>query len=265
MTCYEISSQAEYDARKDEKDACLHIKAGEISAYGSASVRAYGSASVRAYDSASVSAYGSASVSAYGSASVSASGSASVSAYGSASVSASGSASVRAYGSASVSASGSASVSAGKYVPVQQQPGYKGKTTGGVIIKIPDLSKATPSQWAGSYAIDTTDGHITVYKAVDADLNSGRALAYPIGETVTAPDWADTRACGHGLHFGPTPHHAARYHHGATVRYLACQVQAGTIIPLGDKIKAPSCLVLHEVDADGRQLAGDKATSPGAA
>jgi hypothetical protein len=294
MNCINITTQAEYDAHKNDPDACLHINAGSVEAYGSASVEASGSASVeasgsasvRAYDSASVRAYGSASVEAYGSASVRAYGSASVRASGSASVEASGSASVRAYGSASVEAydsasvrasgsasveaSGSASVraydsakvSAGACVPVQTFPGYTGVITGGITIKIPDTQTCDPAEWAAYYGLDITGGKVTVYKAVGEDLKSGHGMAYPVGATVTAPDWKDNRACGQGLHFGPNPWLAATYLVTEAKRFLACQVDAAAMIPLGNKIKAESCVVLHEVDIDGDQLPATEAAVP---
>jgi hypothetical protein len=163
-------------------------------------------------------------------------------------------------GSASVVAYGSASVEAGTCVPVQQYPGYKGTTTGGVVIKIPDLNKVTPAEWIEFYALRPAGGKVTVYKAVSADLVSGYGMAYPVGETVTAPDFDPVRACGQGLHFGPTPRHAGRYHSGKA-RYLACEIDADGLVPLGDKIKAPSCRVLHEVDSRGKPVTQPAAVS----
>jgi hypothetical protein len=225
MTCHNITTQAEYDARKDEAGACLHIAKGRlVVAYGSASVVASGSASVVAYGSASVRAYDSASV--------------------------------EAYGSASVQAYDSASVQAGTCVPVQQFPGYKGTTTGGVVIKIPDLYKVSPAEWIAFYALRPADGKVTVYKAVSKDLVSGHGMTYPLGGTVTAPDWDAVRESGQGLHFGPTPRHAARYHSGAA-RYLACEIDADGLVPLGDKVKAASCLVVAEVDVHGKPVEGE--------
>ncbi len=181
-----------------------------VEAYGSASVEAYGSASVRAYGSASVEAYGSASVKAYGSASVEAYGSASVKAYGSASVKAYGSASVKAYDSASVKAYDSASVEATPFAAIQRGPNHRGPVTGGVVIQLPDTSECDVDVWCSYYGIKITDGTMVVYKAVDQDLKSGYAdTSYPIGETVTAEDYQETRRCGNGLHFGPTPRRAA--------------------------------------------------------
>src|SRR5581483_8567772 len=111
-----------------------------------------------------------------------------------------------------------------------------------------------PAEWAAFYGLGITGGKLTVYKAVDGDLISGHGMAYPIGGTVTAPDWENNRACVQGLHFGPTPWLAATYLDSDTKRYLACQVDAAAIVPLGNKIKAESCVVLHEVDADGSQI-----------
>lgn len=76
------------------------VKAGEVYAFGSATVKAYGSATVKAFDRATVEAYGSATVEAYNSATVHAYDSATVEALGSATVKAYDCATVKAYGSA---------------------------------------------------------------------------------------------------------------------------------------------------------------------
>ena len=52
----------------------------------------------------------------------------------------------------------------------------------------------------------------------------------------------------------PTPHHARGYNPGAT-RFVACRIKLADAAPLGDKIKARSCVVLHEVTIDGEQVA----------
>ena len=80
------------------------VKAGEVYALGSATVKAWGSATVEAWGSATVEAFGSATVEAFGSATVEAWGSATVKAYGSATVTARDSATVEAFGSATVEA-----------------------------------------------------------------------------------------------------------------------------------------------------------------
>jgi hypothetical protein len=213
-----------------------------VSAYDSASVSACDSASVRAYDSASVRAYGSASVRAYGSASVSA--------YDSASVSACDSASVSACDSASVSASGSASVRATPFVAVQSH-GKHVKANGGVLIQIPELD--TLKAWVGYYGLSTADGRVTVYKLVSDDLVSGHGTTYPVGEEVACDDWAPGAFCGNGLHFSPRPFMARAYFWEGT-RFLECTVAAKDVVLLGDKLKAPSCRVVREVDEDGEPL-----------
>ena len=86
------------------------VKAGEVYACDSATVKAYGSATVIACDSATVIAYGSATVKACRSATVKACDSAMVKAWGSATVKACGSAMVKACDSATVIAWGSATV-----------------------------------------------------------------------------------------------------------------------------------------------------------
>jgi hypothetical protein len=230
-----------------------------VRAFGSASVRAFDSASVRAFGSASVSAFGSASVRAFGSASVRASGSASVSAFDSASVRAFGSASVHASGSASVHASGSASVRASKYVAVHLHSS-RATVEGGVVIDLAQLNRSDPAAWCDMQGLEPEDGHVVVYKAVDDELVSDHGFVYPLGGTVEAPDWRATDECGYGLHFGPTPLHAAHYHSNSdAVRYLACRIPLDTMVGITDptataKCKAQRCEVLYEVDELGRKV-----------
>ena len=166
-----------------------------------------------------------------------------------------GSATVWASGSATVGAYDSATVRARPYVAVHLHSA-RATVEGGVVIDLTALDLSDPATWA-DYHGATTDGEsLVVYKAVNADLRSERGMAYRLGETVTAPDWQPTNACGAGLHFGPTPRHARTYYSEAT-RFLACR------IPLTDakgitggtaKIKARVCEVLHEVDLDGNEV-----------
>jgi hypothetical protein len=230
-----------------------------VHAYDSATVHAYDSATVRAYDSATVHAYDSATVRAYGSATVRAYGSATVSASGSATVSAYGSATVHAYDSATVSAYDSAAVHAGGTVAVHLHS-KRVAVSGGVVIDVTSIDKHTSSSWCEWQGVEVEDGTAIVYKAVTDELKSGQGFAYPIGETVIDPHWAPTDACGAGLHFGPSPAHAERYHDEAT-RFLACRIRLDEAVGIsgsaGDtaKIKARSCDVLYEVDIHGRALA----------
>ena len=88
------------------------VKAGEVYAFGNATVEAWGNAIVTAHDSAAVKAWGSAAVKAWGSATVTAWDSATVTAWDSAMVKAWGSAAVTAWDSATVTAHDSATVKA---------------------------------------------------------------------------------------------------------------------------------------------------------
>ena len=64
-----------------------------------------------------------------------------------------------------------------------------------------------------------------------------------------ATDWDPAPQDGHGLDFSPTPFHASLYYQGdGEPRFLACEVDVTSLVPLGDKCKAPSCRVLREVD-----------------
>ena len=176
---------------------------------------------------------------------------------GSATVRAWGSATVEAWGSATVEAWGSATVRAGRYVAVHLHS-QSVMLSGGVVIDMTALDRSDPATWCELNGIDVTDGRALVYKAVDADLTAGHGYtptAYPIGETVTAPDWSKRAGCGRGLHFGRSPMAAAKHHRGDTgPRYLACEVDLTEVVVLDDKIKARSCRVLREVDRHGREI-----------
>lgn len=69
---------------------------------------------------------------------------------------------------------------------------------------------------------------------------------------------SDAKVCGQGLHFSPHPFMATTYHPEAT-RWLACKVKVDECVELGNKIEAPRCKVLHEVDEDGRVIAAEVA------
>jgi hypothetical protein len=238
-----------------------------VEAWGSASVVAWGSASVVAWDSARVVARGSARVVARGSASVVARDSASVAARDSARVEArdsarveaQGSASVVARDSASVAARGSARVVASKYTAVHLHS-TRATVTGGVVIDLTKLDLTTTADWADYHGVKTVDGDLIVYKAVDADLNSGRGFHYPIGGTVAAPDWKAGDFCGAGLHFSPSPAQARDYYPDAA-RFLECAVDPAdvSVIDGADtystpKLKARTARVLREVDLHGDPL-----------
>ena len=172
-----------------------------------------------------------------------------------------GSATVRdVWGSATVHLYGSATAQhIGSHVAVHLHSGAV-KVTGGVIIDHTGVSDFEGAQWAAYHALADADGHAVVYKAVSPELEAGqshRLTAYPIGETVTAPDWDPRKARGNGLHFSPTPRQALRCYQGpdsTKARYLACRVVLDTLVPLDDKCKAPSCEVLHEVTIDGEAV-----------
>lgn len=111
--------------------------------------------------------------------------------------------------------------------------------------------------WLAGYGLTESRGRVVVFKAVGDDLRSvnsapgeSRGFLYPIGETVTAPDYRATPACGGGLHFGPTPYVAQSYYQSAT-RYLACSVLVRGMQVIGDKCKVQSAKVLYEVDMEG--------------
>jgi hypothetical protein len=230
-----------------------------VRAYGSSTVRAYGSSTVTAYDSSTVTAYGSSTVRAYGSSTVRAYGSSTVTAYDSSTVKAYDSSTVRAYGSSTVTAYGSSTVTASDYVAVHLHSS-RVRIDGGVVIDVTSVDRTNPKGWRkyhGVASIGTgADRELIVYKAVDKDLKSGRGFPYPIGETVTDPNWRAGDFCGNGLHFSPSPVHASEYFREAT-RFLKVAVKVSEVSIIdgnslcAPKLKARSARVLAEVTIGG--------------
>jgi len=151
-----------------------------------------------------------------------------------------------------------ATVTATPYVAVHQLS-TRTKVNGGVLITPPSTETCDAPTWLGYYGRDIADDGTTVlFKAVHDDWCTGRGpdWTYAPGNTVTAADFDPARECGQGLHLCAAPHLSARYLTTAT-RYVAVRVDVGTLIPLGDKAKVPSCVVLHEVDVHGREIASE--------
>jgi hypothetical protein len=147
-------------------------------------------------------------------------------------------------------------VTASPYVAVHRH-GDTPRVEGGVLIQVPECDNA--ADWIEFYALDTEDASLVLFKAVDDEYRSGHGMVYAPGATVTAPDFEDHDGCGNGLHFCPRPFMGRRYHHDAT-KYVACRVKVADIVVIrsyagpGDKVKARSCEVLFECDADGAAL-----------
>ena len=234
-----------------------------VVAWGSSRVVARDSSRVEARETSSVVAWGSSRVVAWGSSRVVARGSSRVEARGSSRVVAWDSSrvvaretsSVEARETSSVEARDSSSVEAGRFTAVWLHSQHVTLDAKGAVIDMTAIDPNDPAAWCDLKGVAVTDGKTLVYKIVDASLMAGHGYtptAYPIGGTVTAPDWRADRSCGNGLHFSPTPRQARAYYVGdAPARYLACEVDLSTLVPLDDKCKAPSARVLHEVDEWG--------------
>jgi len=170
---------------------------------------------------------------------------------------------VTASDSSTVRASDSSTVRASKRSAVHKHS-KRAKITGGVIIDHTDVDLSTAAAWLDDHGVDIADGHVTIYKAVNADLRSDHGFDYPIGAEVVAPDWRPDGDCGGGLHFGPTPTHAEAYCKAFPVRYLACRVAVADLIPIVNgfgtaNCKARAATVLYEVDMVGRPIAPSEA------
>jgi len=150
-------------------------------------------------------------------------------------------------------------VDAGKYVAVHLHSGHA-KVQGGVLIDLTAVDTQNLEGWADYHDVEAVDGEVIVYKAVDNDLRSGRGFLYPIGDTVTCPDWKPSGDCGNGLHFSPSPHQAQAYFSEAT-RFLKCAVPVADLAVIDGndrfttpKLKAKTARVIAEVDVHGREI-----------
>lgn len=124
----------------------------------------------------------------------------------------------------------SATVEASKFVAVQRHAGRYGtpSVTGGVLIDVPEIK--TAQDFIDFYGLEVKRDWATVYKLVDADFKSGHGAVYTPGTTTSCPDWD---------------------------AYVECQVKVSEIVLLGDKIKAPSCKCVREVDEDGEPVVAE--------
>jgi len=225
------------------------------------SVEAWGNSSVVARENSSVVARENSSVEARENSSVEAWGNSSVEAWGNSSVEARENSSVEAWGNSSVEAWGASSTHT-YGPPVKAGPkcavfvhSARAVVEGGVVIDVIDSDKE-PADWAEWHGAAIEGDRAIVYKAVNDRFTTDRGFDYTPGVTVTAPDWRDDADCGHGLHFGPTPRHARDYFWGAT-RFVKVSIplDAARPIPGGvAKIKARECLVLGEVDINGKAV-----------
>ena len=231
-----------------------------VVAWESSSVVAWESSSVVAWESSRVEAWGWSRVVAWGSSRVVAWGSSRVEAWGSSRVEARGSSRVVARDSSSVEARGSSRVEARESSRVEAAPlvavhrfSREAVTKGGIIIDCTRIHDDI-GEWCAYYGASVKRGRVTVFKAVDDELLSGHGHEYPVGKTVKCNDFKPTAKCGNGLHFCADPRSAqARYFPEAT-RFLECTISAKDAVIVGDKLKAPACRVVREVDSGGRPV-----------
>ena len=163
------------------------------------------------------------------------------------------SSSVEAWDSAAIAAYGEVEVRAGSHVAVHLHS-QLARVEGGVVIDVTALRDLDARAWAAYAGVAVReDGTAVLYKAVDQNLMAGHqhiATSYPIGLPVEASDWRDDTECGGGLHFSPSPIQARAYHAGGgEPRFLEVEVDIDQVRVLGhDRVKAPACLVVREVD-----------------
>jgi hypothetical protein len=120
--------------------------------------------------------------------------------------------------------------------------------------------------WCEYHGVAVENGIATLFKAVDDSWRGphGSTVSYEPGSTPEAPDWdGGKQECGGGLHFSPSPMHAAAFwpfDRRNNVRFVACPVRVDqlAIHPGGmqpDKVKAPRvCNPVFEVDVHGDRI-----------
>lgn len=223
----------------------------EVMAWGSSDIFARGSSRVVARESATVEAWDSAHVVTWDSSEVIARDEAQVIARDSSYV--------EACGSSTVEARDSSCVEASRFTTVHLYSA-SATVTGGVVIDIAALDLTHITDWAEYHGVKVEGDEVIVYKAVDAELRSGRGFAYPIGETVECPDWKADAECGHGLHLSPSPTQGRDYFRQAT-RFLRCAVPVDELVVIDGKftdivpkLKAKIVRVICEVDVHGREI-----------
>jgi hypothetical protein len=256
-----VTTQAELDAALAANEATIYISSPEgvwmrLTDTGSSRVVLRGSSSAELWGSSSAELWGSSRAELWGSSRAEL--------WGSSSAELRGSSSAVLRGSSSAVLRESSRAVAGPYCAVHLHSAHA-EVVGGVLIDLTGLDLSDPATWAEYHGVEKTERHLIVYKAVDDVLASGRGFAYPLGKTVTAPDWKPTAACGAGLHFGPSPRHAKDYFPDAS-RFLACAIPLDAAKGITDggtaKIKAARCEVLYEVDLDGNRLPDPDAKEP---
>jgi hypothetical protein len=225
-------------------------------------VRAGESATVHASESATVHAAGRTTVHAMGRATVHASESATVHAWESATVHTWESATVHAAGNVFVRVFSALRIIASAHVVIMLHGAAKSAEGGQQIAA---YKPTTPRDWCEHYAVPTSDGVATLFKALDDDFSTEKARAtgifYRPGGTIpTAPDWdGGKKECGGGLHFSPTPTMAMEFNSSAT-RFIACPVHLSDIaVHSGGryphKVKARACCApVWEVNEDGKRI-----------
>ena len=89
---------------------------------------------------------------------------------------------------------------------------------------------------------------VLVLRTCNADGTSHKGFQWPleVGKQVTAPDWDPVPKCGHGLHgllWGEGDGSLLNWKSDA--RWLVLSVDSESIVDLKDKVKFPSCTVVH--------------------
>lgn len=271
-----VKTQSDLDAALEAGESVVYIESpkgvrlriidtgnSNVIALGSSLVKVLGNSRIEAWDNSHVEARNNSHVSAWGNSRIMAGDSSHIEAWGNSRIEAWCDSYVEARDSSHVVARGSSNVvawdyshiEAGKWVSVHL---YSTRVAidGGVVIDMTNIDLYQTDQWLEYNGIKITDdGKAILFKAVydNWQTERGPQWTYAPGNVVTADDYHTRLVCGGGLHLSPSPSEACRYLTSAS-RYVACEVDVDTIVPLEDKCKVREARVLYEVTITGEPI-----------
>ena len=265
-----ITTQAELDALPDSfsEYTIISIRAKVRiiinKARGNSSVVARGNSSVVAWENSSVVAWGNSSVVAWGNSSVEA--------WENSSVEARGNSSVVAWGNSSVVARGNVACWLYHYANAVLNGwsvAFKLSVSAIVEIKstnavVQDRSDGKREPYLEREGVEELDGLVTLFKKVSADYktqeNTDNETKWPIGATVTHPNWEPNKSeCGAGkFHACSRPYFCDEFRNEKGDRYIAIQIKVADLYEwpgeqsYPHKIAFREGLVIGECDRFGK-------------
>jgi len=142
-------------------------------------------------------------------------------------------------------------------VAIRRSP--NAKVTGLLVVEAFEQS-TDPKVWLKAVGAKVSRGKAILYKRTGPEFETQRGIRYVPGTEVEAPDWdGGNHECGGGLHFCGATVACDLFRESDGDRYVACEVAVADIVVHAravypDKIKAPRCKALYEVDREGKRI-----------